>query len=474
MPAPKLAPHIRDLKEKAEQAFATQKWAKALTLYLKLGQELSNDPSVLKRIGDLHRRFGEKAEAVEALKKVAVLYAGQGFWAKAIALNKMILEMDPGDISIQRKLAQMMAARTETASRTDPEFRSPTTSEILETTIESVSPSISETEPEGSVEPAQSWMMGNLVEFEEHDLAEKIEVGESGDWKADHARTLGTPRTGLKNVPLFSDMTVEEFHAFLDRLTIRWCPPGTLVCGEGDPGRSMFIVADGELEVFTRDADGARVFLARLRGGDFFGEFGLLTNERRNASVEARTDAELLEITSADLEAIAGRHPRIRSILHEYLRQRILNNILAKSPVFRVLTPTERSNLIAVLRPRDAGAGETIIVQGSEGEEMYFIKTGSVSVLMTPATGERIVVGELGPGDYFGEVAMLTGKPRMATVRAASDCALFELKRKEAAQVLRGSREVLQRLRAKIDERTQDTIEAYRSYLESRETLDLV
>jgi cAMP-dependent protein kinase regulator len=474
MAAVKLSPKTRELKEKADFAFTAQKWAKALDLYRKFDQEAPNDPRALQRIADLQRRFGDETDSVETYKRVVTIYTDQGFWAKAIAMNKIILEIDPKDLEVQKKLARMMSMQSNPGSVTDPGFRKAPASEILDTAIESASISISGATPLTYSDPAHDGAIGNLVDLDPEEPISKAPPGVSYGSSGSDLELLGTPQVGLQGIPLFSDMSVEEFHAVIDRLAVRLFPPGALVCEEGDLGRSMFIVAEGFLEVFTKEADGSRLVLGHLKGGEFFGEFGLLTNGQRNASVQATTPVELLEITSADFEIIAGKHPRVFGILEDYVRRRMLNNILTKSPVFRALTVTERTNLIRLLKPWNVKMGEVITPQGSAGDEMYFIKSGSVAVVVAQETGEKIQVGELGCGDYFGEVAMLTGKPRTATVSAKTDCQLFELKRKDAALVLRGNREILLRLRDKMNERAKDTIEAFRSYTESRTTLSLV
>jgi CRP-like cAMP-binding protein len=72
------------------------------------------------------------------------------------------------------------------------------------------------------------------------------------------------------------------------------------------------------------------------------------------------------------------------------------------------------------------GKGERIITEGAEGQTFYIVALGEVSVL----TGESAVeVARLSRGEYFGEMSLLTGAPRSATVVAATDAVLFEIDR---------------------------------------------
>jgi CRP-like cAMP-binding protein len=113
---------------------------------------------------------------------------------------------------------------------------------------------------------------------------------------------------------------------------------------------------------------------------------------------------------------------------------------------------------------------QVVMAEGTEGDEMFFVKSGSLVVTATEGK-DRVLIGELGPGEYFGEIAMLTGKPRTATVRARTDGELFCLKRKDAAPVLRPNRELLALLKTKIEERVHDKSAALESYRESRLSL---
>jgi CRP-like cAMP-binding protein len=70
------------------------------------------------------------------------------------------------------------------------------------------------------------------------------------------------------------------------------------------------------------------------------------------------------------------------------------------------------------------GSGETIVRQGEEGQSMFVILSGSVSVVLGPSRDE---VARIQPGGYFGEMSLLTGEPRSATVVAVGDAVVVEI-----------------------------------------------
>ena len=70
------------------------------------------------------------------------------------------------------------------------------------------------------------------------------------------------------------------------------------------------------------------------------------------------------------------------------------------------------------------GSGETIVRQGEDGQSMFVVMSGSVSVVLEPAREE---VAKIHAGGHFGEMSLLTGEPRSATVRAMGDVAVVEI-----------------------------------------------
>src|SRR5881628_3681830 len=93
--------------------------------------------------------------------------------------------------------------------------------------------------------------------------------------------------------------------------------------------------------------------------------------------------------------------------------------VLRRLPHFADLTPELLSLVAARARRRTASRGEVLFRAGEPGDEFYLIITGSVGILEPTAHGEE-VAGELGAGEWFGEMALITGEPRSATAVAAA------------------------------------------------------
>ena len=98
--------------------------------------------------------------------------------------------------------------------------------------------------------------------------------------------------------------------------------------------------------------------------------------------------------------------------------------LLERIPMFAPLSDAARSELAAATTRRVYGAGEVIVRQEDSGSSMFVIERGAAVVSLEPSQRE---VARLGPGDFFGEMSLLTGTPRSATVRALSDAQVFEI-----------------------------------------------
>ncbi|MEP7060483.1 MAG: cyclic nucleotide-binding domain-containing protein [Actinomycetota bacterium] len=104
------------------------------------------------------------------------------------------------------------------------------------------------------------------------------------------------------------------------------------------------------------------------------------------------------------------------------------------------------------LIPVTAGGGEVVIREGDPGDRFYLIEDGAVAVT---AAGRH--VADLGPGDFFGEIALLRDAPRNATVTAGGPVKLLVLERAEFLDAVTGSRAASQAADRAVDHRLAET-----------------
>ncbi len=122
-------------------------------------------------------------------------------------------------------------------------------------------------------------------------------------------------------------------------------------------------------------------------------------------------------------------------------------DLVAKVPFFHDVGAAVIADVARLLRPRDYPAGAVVVRRGEAGDCMYFVASGEVEIRLAP---ERI---QLGAGEFFGEVALLTGAPRNATVVASRHCTLLSLDIVDFRQLLARQPDLAQIIREEAERR---------------------
>src|SRR5687768_14771149 len=100
-------------------------------------------------------------------------------------------------------------------------------------------------------------------------------------------------------------------------------------------------------------------------------------------------------------------------------------------PIFSALSREDVAKVLGKLEEISFGAGEKIFSQGDQGDAFYLIQTGTVQVVVESGAGNSEVIAVLGPRDWFGEMALLSGEPRSATIQSITETRLWRLRREE-------------------------------------------
>ncbi len=114
----------------------------------------------------------------------------------------------------------------------------------------------------------------------------------------------------LKNVPLFKLLDDAERAELVAQLDVVNFAPGEVIFNYGDPGDSIYIIADGEVEVSFKNDTGEKIVLELARMGDFFGELSMLDQGTRSATVTATQETQALRLDHADLEKYLSQRPQ--------------------------------------------------------------------------------------------------------------------------------------------------------------------
>lgn len=130
----------------------------------------------------------------------------------------------------------------------------------------------------------------------------------------------------LPSIPLFGGLEEPTLKRIIDMLAEHQLAPGTTICKQGEPGRSMFLVRRGEAVVYRDTEHGHRVKMVRLGEGEFFGEMTLIDIMKRSASVMVEGDALLYSLGNRELyklyqEDVPGYVMVLQNICRELSRR---------------------------------------------------------------------------------------------------------------------------------------------------------
>jgi cAMP-dependent protein kinase regulator len=269
-------PKIADL----DRYLANREYDKALAAVI---TELRKNPqqfNLLLRQAEILGMAGDRTKAIEVYRDVAERYARDGFFAKAIALYKKVLRLDPALEEVNAELARLI--EEERKGRPPSEQPNPTHApRRFEATL--------------ATETA----------------ADEQEIKE------------------LQASALFSSFREQALEKILTSTSLRSFQEGDIIVTEGEEGSSLFLIVSGEVKVFTRGERGEHLPLAELGPGDFFGEVSLLTGKPRTATITAKSLVTAIELHKHSVDEIAKEHPEVREVLEEFYERRAQDTVEA-------------------------------------------------------------------------------------------------------------------------------------------------
>lgn len=130
-----------------------------------------------------------------------------------------------------------------------------------------------------------------------------------------------------------------------------------------------------------------------------------------------------------------------------------IRKLLAGVDLFQSLTPAELERLAGGESLQVFAAGEKLCRQGEAGESFYVIGSGRVAVQVAGPDGMPVPVASLGPGDFFGEMSLLTGEPRSGTVVAATDVEVVCVSKGDFAGILQENADLAGKLAVILEKR---------------------
>lgn len=236
---------------------------------------------------------------------------------------------------------------------------------------------------------------------------------------ADDYKKVDIPKTqeqrqriaaSVKNNFLFRNLDEDQYKDVVDAMAEKRAASGEDVIKQGAVGDFFYIVETGTLDVLVAKNGGAPVKVHHYVAGGSFGELALMYNAPRAATVTATSDCILWALDRMTFRRIlmdSGEKKR-----------RMYESFMEEVPLLKSLEANERHKIADSLEAVTFEDGQVVIKQGDAGDSFYFIVQGEAKVTQTDENGTEFALPGLKKGDYFGELALLSNKPRAATITA--------------------------------------------------------
>lgn len=241
----------------------------------------------------------------------------------------------------------------------------------------------------------------------------------------------------LARVRFFASLSRPALLAIASHLEEQPVEAGATVVTADEVGDRFYLVRSGRLEAIARDGQ----VLGTILAGEGFGELALLDRKPRGATVRALEPCELWSLDRGHFERWVRDRYEIAARIRASAEERAQ---LVALPFFRGLDALELDRIAARLVIRRVPAGQNVFSEGDAGDRYYIVRDGQAEVSIAGGS-----VRTLGRGEAFGELALLYGHPRTATVTAQTDLVLAGLGREDFLRLVRSSREKIGEFRAR-------------------------
>ena len=232
----------------------------------------------------------------------------------------------------------------------------------------------------------------------------------------------------LHQMPIFAELPPQAMQAIVGRMVLQHVPAGERVYRIGEAGDALFLIENGEIELTAENAVGVVEEIGRIGPESHFGELSLLTGQIRTEDATATRNSNLWVLYKSDLDALSTQYPAVGKALSQGVATRLASNggaedaRLQQFSLFAGMIPSDLHQIAAHLRPMRYRTGEQIFRAGSPPEGLFLVEKGTVGV---QALGGA--AWQAGPGESFGERALLTNQPHNTSAVAETDVDLWTM-----------------------------------------------
>ncbi|KPP78350.1 protein kinase, cAMP-dependent, regulatory, type II, alpha A-like [Scleropages formosus] len=252
-----------------------------------------------------------------------------------------------------------------------------------------------------------------------------------------------------RDILLFKTLDQEQFSEVLDAMFELRVQPQEHVIDQGDDGDNFYVIERGVYDILVQK-DGVSCCVGKYDNKGSFGELALMYNTPRAATIMATTEGALWALDRATFRRLIVKNNAKKRKMYE--------TFIESVPLLKSLELSERMKLVDVLGAKAFQDGEQIIKQGEKADCFYIVESGEVKIMMKSKTkadqqdNMEVEITRCSRGQYFGELALVTNKPRAASAYAVGDVKCLVIDVQAFERLLGSCKEIMKRNIAHYEE----------------------
>ena len=240
----------------------------------------------------------------------------------------------------------------------------------------------------------------------------------------------------LSSVEIFSAFSVDELKELAGHAETRQYDFGDTVYNAGDPGDGLYVIKSGAVRIFTEE-QGKEISMGLRKEGEVFAELAVLRDFPHESSVRSSSKTELLFFPRATFAPVLARSEAAQTFISSYVAISSVGGFVSR--LFNLRGKVKKQEIGDYIRSvgiKRVKAGKVILEQDSvEDRRLYVLRQGRVRVVRKEGQVE-FPLGNLEPGEIFGERACLMRQQQPASVVAESDAVLLVIPEKTVHFIL--------------------------------------
>ncbi|KAG7454549.1 hypothetical protein MATL_G00260960 [Megalops atlanticus] len=228
-----------------------------------------------------------------------------------------------------------------------------------------------------------------------------------------------------RDILLFKNLDPEQMSQVLDAMFEKLVEAGEHIIDQDDDGDNFYVIERGTFDILLK-VDGVQHSVGSYDNRGSFGELALMYNTPRAATIVALSPGALWCLDRLTFRRIIVKNNAKKRKLYEAFIETL--------PLLTSLEPSERMKVVDVLSSKAYHDGEQIIAQGDLANCFYIVESGQVRITMKRSKKDQenggVEIALCTRGQYFGELALVTNKPRAASAYAVGDvkCLVMDIK----------------------------------------------